>query len=62
MKNNVSYMKKEEKPMKNTLKEKTAKMVEKTAVYFAKSTVGKSYPISIYDVKVPQEVKKYLNK
>lgn len=39
--------------MKKTLK----KVIKKTALYVTEHSVGKSFPITLYEVKIPEELK-----
>lgn len=43
--------------MKEELKQKVARSIEKFAVQTAKETVGKSLPMGIHEVVVPQILK-----
>lgn len=48
--------------MKNmSISEKIATKVEKSAVKLVEGTVGKSIPIFLHEVKVPDEIKNRMN-
>lgn len=48
--------------MKNSIITEVAKFIQKSGKFYAEKTVGRSYPISFHEVRIPDVLKKSVDK